>query len=451
MSNLPYKQSIRPGDIKVFKIIGKNGESTDISGSILEFFYYESVLSTTVTASIAFIDTGFEKEGNNRVKTSGIIDDLGLVGGEEVIFEVVDSNDKTTENDGTITSEIGDSTSMYIKTIRGVNSKSTQKSFILDLVTKEYWTNEQTRVTKRYNGNPRDHVEDILTNILKVTDFETEPSGFDYNFIGNTKKPLYTCTWLASKSSTVQASADAKKGTLEGASAGFFFYQTRDKYYFKSIDSLSNQEVKPSRNFIYNNTGKEPENGQSLTNILEYNAQQQTDIGKDLSLGVYDNKTIFFDFYNLDYRMREFSYREGKADKVKLLNETTNNPEDRITDKPSRLLFRVLDIGTLPNGDELIDDKNDPSPNYRSPEIMVQSLMRYNELFRTTINIIIPADFSIRAGDVVNCTFMNLNTEVSGSQTLSGKYIVANVCHRINSEQTLSSLDIIRDSLGDVQ
>ena len=95
--------------------------------------------------------------------------------------------------------------------------------------------------------------------------------------------------------------------------------------------------------------------------------------------------------------MREFSYREGKvSDKVKLLNETTNNPEDRITDKPSRLLFRVLDIGTLPNGDELIDDKNDPSPNYRSPEIMVQSLMRYNELFRTKINIIIPADFSIR-------------------------------------------------------
>ena len=83
---------------------------------------------------------------------------------------------------------------------------------------------------------------------------------------------------------------------------------------------------------------------------------------------------------------------------------------------------------------------------------MVQSVMRYNELFRTKINIIIPADFSIRAGDTVHCTFVNLNTQVSGgSETLTGKFIVANVCHKIDSEQTLSSIDIIRDSLGDIE
>ena len=120
-------------------------------------------------------------------------------------------------------------------------------------------------------------------------------------------------------------------------------------------------------------------------------------------------------------------------------------------------MFSYLDIGTLPNDSKdskdskLIDDRKDPSPTTRSPEVMVQSIMRYNELFRTKINIIIPGDFSIRAGDVVNCTFVNLNTEVSGgSQTLSGKFIVANVCHKVNSEQTLSSIDIIRDSFGDI-
>ncbi len=112
-------------------------------------------------------------------------------------------------------------------------------------------------------------------------------------------------------------------------------------------------------------------------------------------------------------------------------------------------MFSILDVGTLP-GEELKSDVKDPDFNTRTPEAMVQSIMRYNELFRTKINIIIPADFSIKAGDTVNCTFVNLDTQVSeGSQTLSGKYIVANVCHRINSEQTLSSLDIIRDSLGE--
>ncbi len=455
MSNPPYKESIRPGDIKVFKISGSNGESVDISGSIGEFFYYESILSNTVTATVAFIDTGFEKEGNSRIKTTGIVDSLELVGGEKVEFEIVDSNDMSSESEGTIDSKIGDSDTMFIKTIRNVSTSTTKKVFILDLVSKEYWTNETRRVTKRYDGNPGDHVEDILKNILKVTDSDIEKSSYDYNFIGNTKKPLYTCTWLASKSCTSQTpSDDPTKGTLEGVSAGFFFFQTRDRYYFKSIDTLADQPVKPGRDFIYNNTGKEPVGGigGKRVNILDYSTQQQTDIGKDLSLGVYNNITIFFDVYRMySPPPINFSFDKDKKGKVKLLNERTNQAQKEITETPSRLMFSVLDVGTLPDGDKLVDDRKNPSFTTRSRESMVQSVMRYNELFRTKINIIIPADFSIRAGDVVHCTFVNLNTDVSGgSETLSGNFVVANVCHKIDSEQTLSSLDIIRDSLGDI-
>ena len=456
MGNPPYKESIRPGDIKVFKITGSNGESVDISGSIAQFYYYESVLSNTVTATVAFVDTGFEKEGNSRIKTTGIVDSLELVGGESVEFEVVDNNDMTSETEGTITSQIGSTEGMTVKTIRDVSTSGTKKMFILDLVSKEYWINETTRVTKRYDGNPGNHVTDILQNILKVTDHEVEQSSYDYNFIGNTKKPLYTCTWLASKCSTsATASDDAKSGTLQGVSAGFFFFQTRDKYQFKSIDTLSAQSVKPGRDFIYNNTGKEATGGigGKRVNILDYSTSQQTNIGKDLSLGVYNNKTIFFDMYRMySPPATNFSFDENKKNKVKLLNEKTNQAQKEVTEAPSRLMFSVLDVGTLPNGGELKSEVGDPEFTTRTRESMVQSVMRYNELFRTKINIIIPADFSIRAGDTVHCTFVNLNTQVSGgSETLSGKFIVANICHKIDSEQTLSSIDIIRDSLGDIE
>jgi len=449
MANPPFKQSIRPGDIKLFKIKGSKGKSTDLSGSIAEFYYYESILANTVTATVAFIDTGFEKEGNTRLNTSGIIDDLELVGGEEIEFEVIDNNDVTSESEGTLTSAVCDSDVMYLKSIRNVATQGTKKMFVLDLVTKEYWTNEETRVTKRYNGNPGNHVKDILQNILGVNTFDIEQSIRSYSFIGNTKKPLYTCTWLASKS----IASETTEGSLQGATAGFFFFQTRDKYYFKSVDTLSKQLVKPGRDFIYNNTGKEPKGGigGKKINILDYTTQQQTDIGKDLSLGVYNNKTIFFDLYSLNYRVVNFNFKENKKGKVPFLNEQTNNPQEEITEKPSRLFFSYRDIGTLPANGDLVDDRKDPSPTTRSEEAMVQSVMRYNELFRTKINIIIPGDFSIRAGDVVKCTFVNLNTEVSsGSQTLSGNFIVANVCHKVNSEQTLSSIDIIRDSFGDI-
>jgi len=446
MSKTPYKTSIRPGDIKVFKISGSNGQSVDISGSIGQFSYYESILSNTVTASVAFIDTGFESEGaGSQIKTSGILDDLQLVGGEEVEFEVSD------DNNDELTSKICDSDKMYVKSIKAVSTVATKKVFILDLVSKEYWVNEVTRVTKRYDGNPGSHVTNILSNLLGVSSLDVEQSSYDYSFIGNTKKPLYTCTWLASKSSTSEtASDDPKKGTLQGVSAGFFFFQTRDKYYFKSIDTLSAQPVKTGRDFIYNNTGKEPKGGNKV-NILECAAPQQADIAKDLSLGVYNSKLIFFDPYSLSFKRANFNFDKDKKDKVKLLNEKTNNPEKIITENPSRLMYSILDVGTLPIGSKLKSDVKDPDYNTRTLESMVQSKMRYNELFRTKINIIIPADFSIRAGDVVNCTFVNLDTQVSGgSQTLSGKFIVANICHKVDSQQALSSLDIIRDSLGEV-
>jgi hypothetical protein len=151
-------------------------------------------------------------------------------------------------------------------------------------------------------------------------------------------------------------------------------------------------------------------------------------------------------------RTTNFNYIKDKQNKVPLLNDRTNQAQKEITQSPSRLMFSVLDVGTLPNGDVLKSDITDPETTTRTRESMVQSVMRYNELFRTKINIIIPADFSIRAGDLVHCTFVNLNTEVSGgSETLSGKFIVANICHKIDSEQTLSSIDIIRDSLGDIE
>ena len=76
--------------------------------------------------------------------------------------------------------------------------------------------------------------------------------------------------------------------------------------------------------------------------------------------------------------------------------------------------------------------------------------MRYNQLFTIQINITIPGDFSIKAGDLVECAFQ----EVSGSESKTvnpetkGIYMVAHVCHKLTPNSTLSSLSLIRDSYG---
>ena len=76
--------------------------------------------------------------------------------------------------------------------------------------------------------------------------------------------------------------------------------------------------------------------------------------------------------------------------------------------------------------------------------------MRYNQLFTVKTDITIPGDFTIKAGDVIECSF----PELSGSESeavnpeTKGKYMVASVCHRITPDSSTTSLSLVRDSFG---
>jgi len=83
-----------PGDIKEF-VISSNTEgfSLDISPSISEFRFFESVISNVVTATAAVIDTGVRLNSNGGEGGGSIIDALPLRGGERADIHIVDAQD----------------------------------------------------------------------------------------------------------------------------------------------------------------------------------------------------------------------------------------------------------------------------------------------------------------------------------------------------------------------
>ena len=72
--------------------------------------------------------------------------------------------------------------------------------------------------------------------------------------------------------------------------------------------------------------------------------------------------------------------------------------------------------------------------------------MRYNQLFSLQVKITIAGDFDLRAGDVVDCRFMDLNLNKEKNLELSGTYLIANICHRLTANDTFTSIDLVRDS-----
>jgi hypothetical protein len=322
---------------------------------------------------------------------------------------------------------------------------------MLDLCSKEYFANEQTRVVQRYEGKISDNVTKILKEVLKTdaTTFNIDSTAIEYNFIGNDRKPLYICTWLASKS--VPLGTSTGKGNSVGGAAGYLFYQTRDGFHFKSIDKIFEQNF--VKKFVYNNVADNP--GYDAK-ILSYDIDRDVDTKESMSLGTYNNRSIFFDFYSMNYKVVNFDIGEQKS---KLTTAGKKFAPDQVarefTQSPTRLFSHVLDVGTIPKGTtsdaQLKNWKDNPTvSNYDAERSMVQSVMRYNQLFAVQTNIIIPLDVSIKAGDLVYCDFPQLkgDTNKESNDESGGIYMVAHVCHRVTPQESFSSLSLVRDSFG---
>ena len=77
-------------------------------------------------------------------------------------------------------------------------------------------------------------------------------------------------------------------------------------------------------------------------------------------------------------------------------------------------------------------------------------MMRYNLLFSQQITITIPADFSLHAGDAVFVDTPeikdNKNDTVDRQQ--GGLYIISDLCHLINTKQSLTKMNLVRESFG---
>lgn len=422
-----------PGNIQKFKISSNQSDKAiDLSGGVVEFRYYESVLSNNVTATAVIVDSGYESEGETIKASKGVLDALPIRGGERADIVIEDNN----ENKLTFKPMKG----LYVNRVRDADPGTSKDVFFVDFASKEYFANEQQRVIKRYEGKISNHVEEILNSLGEVKIEQIDNTSLTYNFIGNDRKPFYTCTWLASK---------AVPDKDVGSRAGFLFYQTRDGFNFRSIDKIFEEE--PIKKYMFNNTGEPPVGYDG--NILDYSIDSDIDLKQNLTLGTYNSRAIYFNPFAMDYYVKEFKYKPdnvGKAGKYFAGDLVAKE----FTQTPTRLMSHVFDVGAMPDGtgNEQLEQwkKNSTSPNYDAENTMAQSVMRYNQMFTIKTNITIAADFSIKAGDIIQCDF----PEVSGDRVkernpqTGGIYMVASVCHRVTPRETFTRLALVRDSFG---
>ena len=196
-------------------------------------------------------------------------------------------------------------------------------------------------------------------------------------------------------------------------------------------------------------------------------------------MGMYNNRSIFFDPLVFNYEVRSFPKAEVPSVEGDIVNKETTgqvpSPKDYVekTDiageepvseliakefrqSPTRFMSFVTDNGVLPSGVDSQEQLNNWSDgktkdNYDFKNAASQSIMRYSQLFTVKTEITIPGDFTIKAGDIIKCDFPDLSgSEVKGvNPETKGIYMVASVCHRITPTSSNTSLTLVRDSFGE--
>ena len=384
--------------------------------------YYESIESPSISMTITFIDI------------DQVIGRKGITGGEYIDVIV-----KTDDEDADDFKVMHDKQKMMLNSVRNMVTESNKQVATLEFVSVETIVNETARLNKKFTGNISQTVLDILTKDEKgiktkkkvfgpkkeklgETDVEEDRATNSYSFVGNLKRPFDTIQWLC------------PKGQSANDDFGFLFYETLDGYHFRSIKSLLEQDA-----ITYQQT-----DSQGLSNkILQNNLNQSNDIGMNMRMGMYANRTIYVDIENQNTEVVDF-----KASDIKL-----NKPATLLTgieDYPTRLMVRVDDVGVAQVGSA----KTDVQPKSELAKYQNKSYIRNNLLFSQSLSVSIPLNTTLRAGFALNIKLPlkqengDANVDSYGndrSNDPSGRYLIGELRHLIGGGKAETQLKLIRD------
>jgi hypothetical protein len=429
----PLKTSESGNILKLELFSRKVSGSRDVSPGVIVCDYRESILEPTVRFTIIIVDTGNTNGGGKSSIT--VIQELKLSGSEKVHMTIEDRQGNRLKFEG--------DNALYISEIRNIISSSEKTIYTLDLVSRECIANEllACEVYRRFDGKVSEAAGAIFKDALKTKkNLAIDETINKYNFIGQGKQPFRLLAEIATKG--VPASANN--------TAGYLVFETYNGYNFRSIDSLFNE--KPVKSFIYNSTTKLPSGYDAK--IVKYDADNSMNVEKTLKSGGYGSKLETFNTYThlFNPKAQEIDTEEqkvhGGTEVPKLHKDFEQYAQGGAV--LSRRFAKLDSVGELPEGSVSQQIAKATEPNLNLEEVICQSPMTYNKLFSLDMTVVIPGDYSLRAGQLVHCDFPEQSSKenTGNDKELSGVYMISDICTHLTSKTTLTKMRLVRDSHG---
>ena len=468
--------------LELHKEIEENNETRKVSliGKTISFNYFESVYSHDVTANLTFLDAGGSVKANSeqdkQERFTSIKSGLPIEGGEKLFFSIktlmdarmiylfnkaknalnptqslVDrafniaegSNDSLIS--GTLSRRESNDGFLRLKFLSDplivtgspiVASESNRQVVFLPLVSNPAIKNEESlKETKTYKGKISDSVRKILKD-MNIEHFKIDKTSNDYDFTTQGRGNLDLITELCRRSVPVKGDA------------GYFFYETSQGLNFRSISNLVRK--RPVATYTYSgvmqaNLDNDSNNFRILRSPVfirdeNFKNKKKWETTKNM---FFNPLTGVYDEFIYDVEQKPLKDNLGKKNtKHQGGSRSSKKYQDNSKDH-GNTNYHILDIGTL-DFDKL-DPNNDPR------KWQAQSLVRYNSLHSQIMEIQIPCNVKLQAGENIRVEFETQSEDKSLGgldEHRSGKYMILHLCHHFDSSRSFTSLTIARDTNG---
>ena len=408
--------------------IKKKDLEVPIQGKILNFNYYESIYSPMVTGSIALEDTGGSVENDLGILAT-IKDGMKITGFEEVSFIVT-----------TRYGELDFKNYPLIVTGSPANlDESNRQVALLNMVSKTEILSSSKPLSNNYPAAPiSETVTKILNKELKISKdkLDIEKTQNQDKVKGNHLGALDCILKMCKKSIPA-----------EGKDPGYFFYETQDGFNFRSIDGLikkgiesfDNEEYAKMHTYYYFGAlaaKLDDEYGNDFKVLTTPIVRRDEDQVKAMQQGLYCVRICTKNSLTGEYK-----------EEIKNLLSDTNLGEKQEKPVPNNTYLKSYVFHISPGQDDPgVSDKilNNPA-NY-----VPQSNMRYSLLHSQIVQIQVPCNVQLKAGQVIklfleNITQSNKNEQVYNNLR-SGYYMIRDLCHSFTTTNSYTSLTLLRDT-----
>jgi len=419
----PLDYSIQ--DIDLFT---SGGQKFNIRRLMGVFNYYEDIFGFCSSGSIVLIDA------------QGFIEKMQLTGNEFLQINI----GKVKDDPANIVENFRCYKIDKAKPTGNMNSVTYELFFCSE----ELLLSEQTKVSQSYKGQTITFIiTDILAKKLQVHSNKVgiieETTGV-YDFVVPTMKPFEAISWLSN-----YAMQTKYKG------ADMLFYQTREGFNFRSLQSIYSDEVYATYQYSAKNIDEADQGVNAKQNsVQKYEIQKPHDALHEADAGTFANRLLSIDPLTRSHYTTDFDYssyqksstslnKEPAAEtyKNRLGNTQSNSFESTLkvthsNQNQANVKYIKTKAGSVSN--DMFSEKTIPM---RTAQL---ALMNY-----TKIKMTIPGDTGITVGKIIIFNLNSLDASTPNKEVdknYAGKYVVTAVRHMFTQTQFQTILEICKDS-----